>query len=142
LRAIENSLAITIPGDIEASADEIMARSEDPALRRQALRWKLEAIPAYYQTLFHANSLVAAMDTVVLAAQIDDYLTTGPGRDRFGVMQPVALDGARRTRARIAEQMRGMAERLRTTHATRSTHGRASIRSSGRRCRRARQRFR
>ena len=111
LRATENALAITIPGDIETSADEIMARSEDPAVRGQALRWKLEAIPAYYQTLFQANSLAAAMDTVVLAAQIEDDLTTGPGRDRFGAMQPVALEAARRIRAGITEQMRVMAER-------------------------------
>jgi hypothetical protein len=43
LRATENALAITIPGDIETTADEIMARAEDPAVRRQALRWKVGA---------------------------------------------------------------------------------------------------
>jgi len=111
LRATENALAVTIPGAIEATADEIMARSDDPAVRLQALRWKLEAIPAYYQALFQGNSLAAAMDTVVLATQVDDYLRTGRGRDRFGAMQPVALEGARRTSAGIAEQMRALAER-------------------------------
>jgi len=111
LRAAENALAIAIPGDIETTADEIMARSDDPDVRRQALRWKMEAIPTYYQTLFQGNSLASAMDTVVLAAQVEDYLATGPGRDRFGKMQPVALEGARRTRGTIAEQMRAMAER-------------------------------
>jgi hypothetical protein len=111
LRATENALAITIPGDIETSADTIMARAEDPVVRRQALRWKLEAIPAYYQTLFQSNSLAAAMDTVVLAAQIEDYLATGPGRERFGEMQPIALEAAQRMRARIKEQMRAMAVR-------------------------------
>jgi hypothetical protein len=111
LRATENALAVTIPGDIETTADEIISGAEDPAVRRQAVRWKLEAIPAYYQTLFQGNSLAAAMDTVVLAAQIEDYLATGPGRDRFGDMQPVALEGARRTRGGITAQMRAMAER-------------------------------
>jgi hypothetical protein len=111
LRATENVLAITIPGDIETTADEIMARAEEPVVRRQALRWKLEAIPTYYQVLFQGNSLAAAMDTVVLAAQIEDYLATGPGRDRFGHMQPVALEGARRMRTAIGAQMKVMAER-------------------------------
>src|SRR5262249_29579849 len=111
LRAAENSLAITVPGDIETSADEIMARSDDPAVRRQALRWKLEAIPAYYQTLFQANSLAAAMDALVLGAQIEDYLTTGPGRDRFGSMQQVALESAQKARARVIAQIKVMAER-------------------------------
>jgi hypothetical protein len=111
LRATENSLAITVPGDIETSADEIMARSDDPAVRRQALRWKMEAIPAYYQTLFQANSLAAAMDTLVLAAQIEDYLATGPGHDRFGSMQPAALEAARKTRASLIAQIKAMAER-------------------------------
>lgn len=111
LRATANSLAITVPGDIETSADEIMARTNDPAVRRQALCWKLEAIPAYYQTLFQANSLAAAMDTLVLAAQIEDYLATGPGRDRFGSTQPVVLGAARKTRASVIAQIGVMAER-------------------------------
>ena len=111
LRATENALAVTVPGEIETTADEIIARTEDPEVRREALRWKLEAIPTYYQTLFQRNSLAAAMDTVVLSAQVENYLATGPGRGRFGDMQAMVLEGARKTRADIAEQMRAVAVR-------------------------------
>ena len=111
LRAMENALAVTVPGEIETTADEIIARTADPEVRREALRWKLEAIPTYYQTLFQRNSLAAAMDTVVLSAQVENYLATGPGRGRFGDMQSMVLEGARKTRADIAEQMRAVAER-------------------------------
>jgi hypothetical protein len=55
LRATANALAISVPGDIEASADEIRTRAEDAAVRDRALRWKMEAIPAYYQALFQAD---------------------------------------------------------------------------------------
>src|SRR5262249_30946071 len=105
LRATENALAVSVPGEIETSADEIIARADDPAIRRQAMQWKLEAIPAYYQTLFQVDSLAAAMDTVVLAIQLEDYLSQGAGRDRFGGHQHVALEAARKNRAHIVGQM-------------------------------------
>ena len=97
LRATENALAVSVPGDIEAAADEIRARADDPAVRDRALRWKMDAIPAYYQTLFQADSLAGALETLALAAQIEDYLTEGRGRDLFGALQPIAVQTARKT---------------------------------------------
>jgi len=69
------------------------------------------AIPAYYQTLFQADALAAVADTLALAAQIEQYLTEGPGRDRFGELQPVAVQTARKTRADVVDRMRSVARR-------------------------------
>ena len=111
LRAVENALAISVPGDIETSADEIRERADDPAVRDRAMRWKMEAVPAYYQALFHADPLAAALGTLALAAQIEHYLTEGAGRDRFGPLQPVSVEAARKIRADVVTQMRLLAKR-------------------------------
>ena len=42
LRATANALAVSAPAEIETSADEIMSRAADPAVRHQALLWKME----------------------------------------------------------------------------------------------------
>jgi hypothetical protein len=111
LRATENALALSIPADIEASADEIRDRADDPAVRDHALRWKMEAVPAYYQTLFQADPLASAVGTLALAAQIEHFLTEGAGRDRFGPLQPVAVQAARKIRADVVDQIRLVARR-------------------------------
>ena len=111
LRATENALAISIPADIEASADEIRARADDPAVRDHALRWKMEAVPAYYQTLFQADPLAGAIATLALATQMENYLTEGAARDRFGPLQPVAVQAARKIRADVVDRIRLVARR-------------------------------
>ena len=111
LRATENALAISIPADIEASADEIRDRADDPAVRDHALRWKMEAVPAYYQTLFQADPLAGAIATLALATQMENYLTDGAGRDRFGPLQPVAVQAARKIRADVVDRIRLVARR-------------------------------
>ncbi len=111
LRATENALAISIPADIEAAPDEIRARADDPAVRDHALKWKMEAIPAFYQTLFQADSLAGAIGTLALGAQIENYLTEGPGGDLFGALQPVAVQAARQIRADVVDRMRFVARR-------------------------------
>jgi hypothetical protein len=111
LRATQHALAISIPGDIEATADDISRRTGDPAVRGQALLWKMEAIPAYYQTLFQADSLAGAIATLALAAQLENYLTTGDGRHRFGALQPIGVGAARKIRADVVNGMRLVARR-------------------------------
>ena len=111
LRATENALAITIPSDIEASADQIIDRTDDAAIRGRALQWKMEAVPAYFQTLFQADPLAAAIDTMAMSAQIEQYLSDGPGRDRFGTLQPVAVEAARKIRTDVVNAMKLAARR-------------------------------
>jgi hypothetical protein len=111
IRAADNALAVNVPGVLESSSDEIIARSSDPEVRHRALRWKIDTIPAYYLALFHSDPLAAAVDAWVLSIQIEQYLTDGPGRARFGELQPVAVDAARKIRETIAAQMKLLAKR-------------------------------
>ncbi len=48
---------------------------------------------------------------LALAAQIEYYLTDGAGGDRFGSLQPVAVESARKIRAEVENRMRFVARR-------------------------------
>ena len=111
LRATENALAISIPSDIEAATDDMMNQGDDPVMRGLALEWKMEAIPAYYQALFQPDPLAAAIDTMAMSAQIESYLTDGAGRDRFGALQPIAVEAARKIRTDVVSAMQLAARR-------------------------------
>jgi hypothetical protein len=71
----------------------------------------MEAVPAYYQTLFQADPLAGAIGTLALATQMEIYLTEGAGRDRFGPLQPVAVQAARKIRADVVDRIRLVARR-------------------------------
>ena len=100
-RAMSNLLAVGVPGIIEEAADDIAASSPDAATRRQALLWKIEAIPAFYQALFSAESLAAVLDAWSLSIQLEHAVASDAWRARLGSLQPRAADAARRVRVRI-----------------------------------------
>ncbi len=121
LRADDDVLAVRIPGRIEAAADEIMARSPDPAIRHRALAWKAEAVPAFYQALFEPDPLVAVVDAWALAIQIEQDLEGGPSRGAFGELQPVAVEAARRVLSDLESTVRSTAVRAEAFEKARST---------------------
>ncbi len=60
-------------------ADEIIAESNDDAIRRRALLWKLNAVQAARSAAFHHDPLVALYDLWALTLQQRDYFTQGNG---------------------------------------------------------------
>ena len=62
-------------------ADRIRTETRDPAVRRRALAFKADAIPAVYTAAYRADPLVAAVDTWALAFQVREYVESGAGRD-------------------------------------------------------------
>ncbi len=95
LRAHVNDLADRLASGLERTADRISAETRDLLVRRRALAFKVDVIPAVYTAAYRADPLVAAMDTWALTFQIREYLETGAGRDAFGAQQPLALAQAR-----------------------------------------------
>ena len=81
---------------IEGSADQIAAATANPAVRRQALLWKIYAVPAAFLALEHQDPVAVLLDLWALCVQQTDYLTEGAGRDLFGDQQPVAVTAVRR----------------------------------------------
>jgi hypothetical protein len=80
---------------IEAAADAIAAESDDPKARRNALLWKISAIPLVQEAAVRNDPQVAAVDLLAYTMQQVDYLTIGSGRSSFGPQQAIAVDAAR-----------------------------------------------
>ena len=95
LRALANALADRFADQIEETADRVAAASPDAAVRRRALAFKLDAVPAVYSAAYRADPLAGVIDAWAFAFQVDDYLRDGSGRDSFGAGQGIARNGAR-----------------------------------------------
>jgi len=95
-------------GAIVASADRISTGTPSRAIRRQALLWKIEAVPALRETLFRPNPFNAVADTWALLWQMTDYFETGPGRQALGDAAPVAAATCRH----LEQEFRGIAVSL------------------------------
>ena len=71
-------------GAIVESADRISAGTANHAIQREALLWKIEAVPAVREALFRPNPFVAIVDTWVLIWQMTDYFEKGHGKAALG----------------------------------------------------------
>src|SRR5262249_10533994 len=80
----------TVSSVIEPTADTIIMRSSDPAVRRSALLWKATGIPLAQEAALQRDPLVSAVDLWGFAIQQRNYFTTGGGATAFGPQQPLA----------------------------------------------------
>jgi hypothetical protein len=80
-----------LSGVIVAAADQIMAGTTNRAVRRQALLWKIDAVPALREALFLPNPMAAVFDAWVMAFQMTDYFEKGPGKEGLGDAHVIAL---------------------------------------------------
>ncbi|HEY7038076.1 MAG TPA: hypothetical protein VID28_04450 [Methylomirabilota bacterium] len=83
LRLRMRSLAGPMGGQIEQAADHIMAGTTDDAVKRAALQWKIEGVPAIRKALFEPDPFSAVMDTWVLVNQMAGYSRAARGRTRW-----------------------------------------------------------
>ncbi len=79
---------------IEQAADSIRDATTDPDVRRNALLWKISAVPLVQEAALRADPVIAAADLYALTIQLSDYLTTGGGSHSFGAQQPIAVAAA------------------------------------------------
>jgi hypothetical protein len=77
-------------GVIQEAANRIIAETDDPEVRRNALLWKMNAIPAFQKAAFHYDPLVAMVDVRVLTGQMIEFFEDGAGKEVFGDWQPLA----------------------------------------------------
>lgn len=94
LRVRVYEFADQFSGVVEEAADKIIAQSSDPEIRRQALLWKMRAIPAVQKAVFQPDALGALIDAWALTAQMTQYFTRGAGKDAFGQWQHIAIEAS------------------------------------------------
>ena len=92
-------------GEIEQTADHIIAGTTNSTIQRAALHWKIEGVPALRAALFQPDPYTAQFDSWVLCYQMADYFETGPGKVALGESSPLAVAACRR----LEEQMNQVA---------------------------------
>lgn len=95
---------------VEQTADQISAASADPAVRSNALRWKIAASARSERAASQVVPIIGLLDTWALSVQMQQYLAEGAGRAVFAAQQPLAVSLAEQ----LAAQAQDMARRLTT----------------------------
>ena len=101
LRVAALDLAPSFSDIIEEAADEIIEKSADPKIRRHALVWKMNAIPAAFTAIFRPDPVAAIIDTWAFSIQMVQFFDKGDGRRMFGEYNYIALDGSKRLEAEV-----------------------------------------
>jgi len=86
---------------IEAAADEIVAKSDDRQVCRQAVLWKMRSIGLIRDLLFKDDPRFTGMDMWAFCDQMHQYLKEGDGAKAFGAWQPIAIRASEEVQADI-----------------------------------------
>jgi hypothetical protein len=111
LRARVEELAARFADRLEETADDVRARTSDRAVRRRALAFKVEAVPAVYSAAYHADPLTAVVDVWALSFQVAQYVDQGTGRNAFGSGQDQVREVTRDLIAETDAVVRGIVRR-------------------------------
>ena len=96
-------LSFLFSGVIEEAADEVINTASEPHVRRQALLWKMNAIPAAQSAIFHPDPLIALLDIWSFSVQMKQYFDTGHGKKAFGEWHDIALDASQRLETAVID---------------------------------------
>ena len=82
-------------GIVELSADEIISKSADNEIKKQALLWKIHAIPAMIRSISINDPFASGVDAWILSLQMLQYFEDGYGKDLFGEYQDIAITASK-----------------------------------------------
>jgi hypothetical protein len=102
LRARMYEYSITFAAEVDLAATAIERRAADSTVRRNALLWKVRAIPEMRKACFRLEPVSALIDAWIFARQMDQLFSDGAGAGAFGTFQPEAVEVSRR----LVDQMR------------------------------------
>ncbi len=109
MRVATREFALKFAQRTSAAAAEIDARSDDPIVELDALRWHVAAVTSSRQAALQTAPALALLDTWALAEQQRRYFApNGAGEALFGDLHPLAAD----TAESLASQIETIAGRL------------------------------
>ena len=82
-------------GKVEATADSIISLSSDPQVDKNALQWKMYAIPAAQKAILIDDPLASLIDAAALCFQQSNFFREGAGAGLFGPWQYLAIETSR-----------------------------------------------
>jgi len=74
-------------GAVRTIANTIIAETDDPVIRRRALKFKMESISTSQVIVSYHDPLVSILDLWAFTVQLVTYYRDGPGRNDFGPWQ-------------------------------------------------------
>jgi len=87
-------------GEIELAAQEIQDQTGDPMTLENAIMWKVNAVPLFYQASFTPDPVGGLVSIWALSVQMRQFMTTGEGRVVFGAQQYIGVTAAQNLVAR------------------------------------------
>jgi len=96
LRARMYEYSITFAAEVDLAATAIERRTTDATVRRNAVLWKVRAIPEMRKACFRLEPIAALIDAWTFARQMDQFWSGGAGADALGTLQPEAVEVSRR----------------------------------------------
>jgi hypothetical protein len=102
LRARMHEYSITFAAEVDLAAAAIERRAADSTVRRNAVLWRVRAIPEMRKACFRLEPVSALVDAWIFARQMDQLFSEGAGAGAFGTFQPEAVEVSRR----LVDQMR------------------------------------
>jgi len=96
LRARMYEYSITFAAEVDLAGTAIERRTADATVRRNAVLWKVRAIPEMRKACFRLEPIAALIDAWTFARQMDQFWSGGAGADAFGTFQPEAVEVSRR----------------------------------------------
>jgi hypothetical protein len=103
IRLRMRSLVEPFTGEIEQTADKVIEGTSDREVKRAAIQWKIEGVPAIRSTLFQPDPFTAVFDTWVLTYQMADYFQSGPGHTTLGSSASLAVDASLRLENKVTD---------------------------------------
>ena len=103
LRARMFEFSITFAAEVDLGATAIERRASDATVRRNALLWRVRAIPEMRKACFRLEPVSALIDAWILARQMDQLFREGAGAGAFGTFQPEAVEVSRRLLGQMRE---------------------------------------
>ena len=92
LRTTMNDFYYRFERSLSESADSIIKVSPDPVVDRNALIWKMNAIPIANNSILNSEAFLGYIDIAVFTYQMKMYLEKGVGKDLFGDQQDIAIN--------------------------------------------------
>jgi len=94
--------SITFGAEVDLAAMSIEQRATDATVRRNAMLWRVRAIPEMRKAGFRVEPIAALIDTWIFTRQMEQLFSDGGGAGAFGTFQPEAVAVSRR----LVEQVR------------------------------------
>ncbi len=103
LRQRIHEYSITFAAEVDLAATSIEQRATDATVRRNAMLWRVRAIPEMRKAGFRLEPIAALIDTWIFARQMEPLFSDGGGGAAFGTFQPEAVAVSRRLVSEMRE---------------------------------------